>query len=292
MLTWSLGWASSPASLAITSFAFMFEEVPEPVWKTSIGNWSSCLPSATSSPALRDLLGDLLVELAELGVGPGGGGLQAAQPVDHRRRDRLPGDLEVLDRLRRLTAPEFDLPSSGGYLSALVPRREPVAEGALELGGRQALGAEARRGVSRRTRSAWIPRPRRPARRRRPGSRAGPRPGPPGPRWPASLSAGRGGDHLLADRRQLAALLLGHQAVRDRRLALQPDLAGGRAQRLQVGVAARQAGRGGRARPRPRSSRRGERPRRRRSAAIACVGDAAHAPILRSRPPRPIIWAP
>ena len=30
----------------------MFEEVPEPVWKTSIGNWSSCLPSATSSPAL------------------------------------------------------------------------------------------------------------------------------------------------------------------------------------------------------------------------------------------------
>jgi hypothetical protein len=38
MLTWSLGWAASPASLAITSLAFMFEEVPEPVWKTSIGN--------------------------------------------------------------------------------------------------------------------------------------------------------------------------------------------------------------------------------------------------------------
>src|SRR5215211_2086410 len=29
----------------------MFEEVPEPVWKTSIGNWSSCSPFATSSPA-------------------------------------------------------------------------------------------------------------------------------------------------------------------------------------------------------------------------------------------------
>src|SRR4051812_17082185 len=29
----------------------MFDEVPEPVWKTSIGNWSSCLPRATSSPA-------------------------------------------------------------------------------------------------------------------------------------------------------------------------------------------------------------------------------------------------
>ncbi len=50
-MTWSFGWASSPARLAITSFAFMFELVPEPVWKTSTGNWSSCLPSATSSPA-------------------------------------------------------------------------------------------------------------------------------------------------------------------------------------------------------------------------------------------------
>ena len=28
MLTWSLGWAPSPARLAITSLAFMFEEVP------------------------------------------------------------------------------------------------------------------------------------------------------------------------------------------------------------------------------------------------------------------------
>ena len=51
MFTWSFGWASSPARLAITSFAFMFDEVPEPVWKTSTGNWSSCLPSPISSPA-------------------------------------------------------------------------------------------------------------------------------------------------------------------------------------------------------------------------------------------------
>src|SRR4051794_18018508 len=29
----------------------MFELVPEPVWKTSIGNWSSCCPFAISSPA-------------------------------------------------------------------------------------------------------------------------------------------------------------------------------------------------------------------------------------------------
>ena len=54
MLTWSLGWTSTPLALAIeamTSLVFMFEEVPEPVWNTSIGNWSSCLPSAISFAA-------------------------------------------------------------------------------------------------------------------------------------------------------------------------------------------------------------------------------------------------
>ena len=51
MFTWSFGWTPSPARFAITSLAFMFEEVPEPVWKTSIGNWSSCSPSAMASPA-------------------------------------------------------------------------------------------------------------------------------------------------------------------------------------------------------------------------------------------------
>ena len=35
----------------MTSFAFMFELVPEPVWKTSIGNWSSNSPAATRSAA-------------------------------------------------------------------------------------------------------------------------------------------------------------------------------------------------------------------------------------------------
>src|SRR5262249_47853527 len=49
-LTSSFGWTSSPASAASTSFAFMFDDVPDPVWKTSIGNWSSCSPAATASP--------------------------------------------------------------------------------------------------------------------------------------------------------------------------------------------------------------------------------------------------
>ena len=51
MLTWSLGCAPSPASVAMTSLAFMFDDVPEPVWKTSIGNWSSWRPCAISSAA-------------------------------------------------------------------------------------------------------------------------------------------------------------------------------------------------------------------------------------------------
>ena len=51
MLTSSLRCTSSPARAAITSLAFMFDEVPEPVWNTSIGNWSSNSPSAMRSPA-------------------------------------------------------------------------------------------------------------------------------------------------------------------------------------------------------------------------------------------------
>src|SRR3954467_12993449 len=51
MLTWSLACTPSPASVAMTSLAFMFDEVPEPVWKTSIGNWWSWRPCAISSAA-------------------------------------------------------------------------------------------------------------------------------------------------------------------------------------------------------------------------------------------------
>ncbi len=42
----------------MTSLAFMFVEVPEPVWKTSIGNCASCLPAAISAAAfsMRDAL--------------------------------------------------------------------------------------------------------------------------------------------------------------------------------------------------------------------------------------------
>ena len=61
MLTWSLGWTGSfepmvpprisIARLAMTSLAFMFDCVPEPVCHTTSGKWSSSLPEATSEAA-------------------------------------------------------------------------------------------------------------------------------------------------------------------------------------------------------------------------------------------------
>jgi hypothetical protein len=55
-LTWSLGCTGRPssrdASVAITSLAFMFDDVPDPVWNTSIGNWSSYPDSATCAAAV------------------------------------------------------------------------------------------------------------------------------------------------------------------------------------------------------------------------------------------------
>ena len=44
-------------AFAITSLAFMFDEVPEPVWKTSIGNWSSNSPVGDAVRGGGDPLG-------------------------------------------------------------------------------------------------------------------------------------------------------------------------------------------------------------------------------------------
>mmetsp|Transcript_29135 Transcript_29135/g.76318 ORF Transcript_29135/g.76318 Transcript_29135/m.76318 type:complete len:218 (+) Transcript_29135:961-1614(+) len=61
MLTWSLGCtglmvpSSAPSSwlarFEITSLTFMFDWVPEPVWKVTSGKWESWTPVATSSAA-------------------------------------------------------------------------------------------------------------------------------------------------------------------------------------------------------------------------------------------------
>ena len=95
MLTSSFACTPSPASVAITSFAFMFDEVPEPVWKTSIGNWSSSSPARDAVAGGGDPLGLVGVEQPELGVHARGGGLDAPEPARDRRRDRLAGDGEV-----------------------------------------------------------------------------------------------------------------------------------------------------------------------------------------------------
>ena len=54
-LTSSFGCTGLPsaadAMFASTSFVFMFDDVPDPVWNTSIGKWSSHAPVATSSAA-------------------------------------------------------------------------------------------------------------------------------------------------------------------------------------------------------------------------------------------------
>ena len=72
------------------------------------------LSAAISLPA-GGLLRDVGVELAEVGVGAGRGGLQPAEPVDHGRGYRVPGDVEVLDRLVGLLAPEVSAHSAAGY---------------------------------------------------------------------------------------------------------------------------------------------------------------------------------
>ena len=53
------------ARLAITSLAFMFVEVPEPVWKMSTTNWSSQLPLHHLGRSLLDRPGAPPVEQAQ-----------------------------------------------------------------------------------------------------------------------------------------------------------------------------------------------------------------------------------
>jgi hypothetical protein len=75
---------------AMTSFAFMFDDVPEPVWKTSIGNWSSSSPLRCGRlpAAMRSALP--VVEQPEVGRSlVGRGGLDAAEPAGYVPGDRL-----------------------------------------------------------------------------------------------------------------------------------------------------------------------------------------------------------
>ena len=107
--TTSLGWHSTPAravSEEITSLTFMLVLVPDPVWNTSIGNWSSCRPSTISAAAATIASRCSASDDAEVGVGAGGRGLDPGERVDQRRRQRLTADREVVDRALGLCSPE------------------------------------------------------------------------------------------------------------------------------------------------------------------------------------------
>ena len=132
----------SPASVAITSLAFMFDDVPEPVWKTSIGNWASCSPWAISSAGVGDPLGEVGVEQPEVGVRARGGALDAAEPAHDRHRHALARDREVRDGLRGLAAPQL----LGGSCTLIVClrfsiRRRPLAPASGGAAPRKCAGS-------------------------------------------------------------------------------------------------------------------------------------------------------
>ena len=87
-----------PARCAITSLAFMLVLVPEPVWNTSIGNWSSNWPSATASAALRIAVAWFFFRWPSCQVGLGRGRLDQPQRADEAARQRQAGDREIVDR--------------------------------------------------------------------------------------------------------------------------------------------------------------------------------------------------
>ena len=80
----------------------MFDDVPEPVWNTSIGNWSSWAPPTTSSAAatIASFIGrsSWFTRAASA--------LINAERVHERRRDGPARNGEVLDRALGLRAPE------------------------------------------------------------------------------------------------------------------------------------------------------------------------------------------
>src|SRR5262245_18592509 len=96
------------ARLAITSLAFMFDWVREPVWNTTSGNSSSQPPAITSSGA-RDQIRLVGGELAERAVGERRVLLDDAERSDDPAAPvkAPPADREVLQRALRLRAPEM-----------------------------------------------------------------------------------------------------------------------------------------------------------------------------------------
>ena len=71
----------------MTSFAFVFVLVPEPVWKMSSGKCSSSLPSTTSSAACTMSALRSRIEQTEIVIRLRGGPLEQAERADERPRE-------------------------------------------------------------------------------------------------------------------------------------------------------------------------------------------------------------
>ena len=85
MFTWSLGWAPSPARLAITSLAFVFVRRARAGLEDVDRELVVVAAVCDLVGGRRDPLGHVGVEQAELRVGARRGGLDAGQPVHHGR---------------------------------------------------------------------------------------------------------------------------------------------------------------------------------------------------------------
>ena len=116
LLTWSLGWTGSlpprlPVSIslarpAITSLAFMFDWVPDPVCQMTSGNWPSRSPRATSPAACWMASAICGVEQADPRVHPRRRLLDEAERVDDLDRHLLArAEREIADRALGLRAP-------------------------------------------------------------------------------------------------------------------------------------------------------------------------------------------
>ena len=111
-LTWSLGWTPSPtaadANVEMTSLTFMFVDVPDPVWKTSIGKCSSSSPASTrrAASAIASAISAVTPGTDWVGVDGGGVALDPRQRLGDADVEGAAGDREVAHREIGLRAPE------------------------------------------------------------------------------------------------------------------------------------------------------------------------------------------
>src|SRR4051794_39628904 len=201
MLTWSLACTPSPASVAMTSLAFMFDEVPEPVWKTSIGNWSSWRPCAISSAAAA------MRWARSASRSPRSAFARAAAPLMRPSQRTTATGTRSPDTGKLATALRVSPPQSSGGTSCTLIEKPPSAVSAFNA------SAKSRRRGSRD--------PLRPASRRGSGAERGELPGQPdrvvvghqeaGSRKHAQLGVRQQVERLLGDGHRMRPVLVGPQ---------------------------------------------------------------------------------